>query len=97
MSSSGCISTKFQDTTVPPSATALDRKGSRIHAASTCLLARAAGASGKATSTNFTLLGSPPSFSMTDLIVVSPMLERLFTETVLPARSFGGLDARPGR
>ena len=52
---------------------------------------RAAGASGNGTSTKSTVLGSPPSSLTTWETVMSPMLERLLTETFLPARSLGDL------
>ena len=70
-----------------PSWMAMVRKGSIEPIASTSPRSRAAGMSGSGISTNSTSPGSPPCASMAARMVVSLMLFRVFTPTVLPCRS----------
>src|SRR5215216_5422881 len=65
----------------------VDRNGSTTQMASTRPAWRAAGMSGKASSTNLIDEGSPPALRTEARMVVSPMFLRVLTATRLPARS----------
>ena len=77
------------DDDVAAGADDLRQNGSGTHAASMFPASSCAGASGKATSTNSIVEGSPPSSCTAFMIVTSPAAPRLLTDTFLPARSVG--------
>lgn len=88
-------STSGEAITWPPWLLMVASAGSTAQAASTCPPSRAAGIWSKASSTNFTLSGSPPALRTDSRTADSLMFFSVLMATFLPSRSFADLTELP--